>query len=483
MLRQCPAELFGLRCYLAAVLLLTYTWTWIKHQNMSLVLQFCLHYVSGFACLSHHDARYIRFWCCINQPLIVLCVGSANSAVSVNGSGQGQPRASPRPKAPQPQGPPDKDARGFTMGRGRSMPLPPGAGHSAAKPAAPAPGASPPTDSVATSSSPVSSGLQGASSAAANLGQQLLAQLQGQSAMGIKPDAAVHLGQSLLQQLQQGMTPSSAFPQHTSAHASVTQTDVGRALLAQLQKSPVKQKADSLADPPAQSSAPIVSPAQLQQGLGSTASAVSFEALLRGAAGSQQTQAQPVAQPEPPAANHSGANSFDQLLRAAASNHASSQSFAAAPPPGFGSRHQPSEAAAVAVAEAYSDSDPGRLLLQQLQQGGLQPPALGPQQGRPPGLPGRQPQQSAVQSHTRHDDAQAGKQLLQQLQRVTVSDGSVFRSPVVGAPQPMPSAPPAPASILLQNASNGTTGRSGANHSQVGPGASGVCLTHLSNAA
>ena len=407
--------------------------------------------------------------------------------MSSNGSEQGQPRASPRPKAPQPQGPPDKDARGFTMGRGRSMPLPPGAGHSAAKPAAPAPGASPPTDSVATSST-VSSGQLGGSSAAAHLGQQLLAQLQGDSALGTRPDAEVDLGRGLLQQLQQGLTPSSAFPQQTSAHASVTQTDAGRALLAQLQKSPAKQKAGSLADPPAQSAASIVSPAQLQQGVGSNASAVSFEALLRGAAASQQTQAQPVAQPEPPAANSSGANSFDQLLRAAASNHMSSQSIAAAPPPGFGNRQQPIEAADVAVAEAYSDNDPGRLLLQQLQQGGLQAPVLGPQQQRPPGLPGTQSQQSSAQSHTRHDDAQAGKQLLQQLQRVTVSDGSgaVSRSPVgavAGASQPMPSAPPAPASVLLQNASNATAGRIGAKHNQLGPGASGVCLSHLSNAA
>ena len=427
---------------------------------------------------------------------MLFCVGLVNSAVSSNGSGQGQPRASPRPKAPQPQGPPDKDARGFTMGRGRSVPLPPGAGPSAA----PAPGAAPPTDNIATSSSGISSGQQGGSSAAANLGQQLLAQLQGQSAMGIRPDPGVDLGRGLLQQLQQGMTPSSAFPQHTSAHASVTQTDAGRVLLAQLQKSPAKQHAGSLADPPAQPAAPILSPAQPQQGFGSNASAMSFEALLRGAAGSQQSQAQPVAQPEPPAANRSGASSFDQLLRAAASNHASSQSIAAAPPPGFASRQQPSEAAGVAVAEAFSDSDPGRLLLQQLQQGGLQAPALGPQQRglqapalgpqqqRPPGFPGGQPQQSAVQSHTRHDDAQVGKQLLQQLQRVTVSDGpgAISRSPVgavAGASQPTPSAPPAPASILLQNASNGTMGHIGTNHNQVGPGASGVCLSHRSNAA
>ena len=336
----------------------------------------------------------------------------------------------------------------------------------------------------------MSSGQQGGSSAAANLGQQLLAQLQGQSALGSRLDAGVDLGRGLLQQLQQGMTPSSAFPQHTSPRASVTQTHAGRALLAQLQNSPAKQKAGSLADPPAQSAAPIVSPAQLQQSLGSTASAVSFQALLRGAAGSQQTQAQPVAQPVAqagmPAANHLGASSFDQLLRAAASNHVNSQSIAAAPLPGFGTRQQPSEAAGVAAAEAYSDSDPGRLLLRQLQQGGLQAPALGPQQQRPPGLPGRQPQQSSVQSHTRHDDAQAGMQLLQQLQRVTVSDGSVSRNPVgavAGASQPMPSAPPAPASVLLQNASNGATGRNGANHHQVGPGASGVCLSHLSSAA
>ena len=370
------------------------------------------------------------------------------------------------------------------------MPLPPGAGHSAAKPAAPAPGASPPTNSFATSSSAMSSGQQGGSSAAANLGQQLLAQLQGQSALGSRLDAGVDLGRGLLQQLQQGMTPSSAFPQHTSPRASVTQTHAGRALLAQLQNSPAKQKAGSLADPPAQSAAPIVSPAQLQQSLGSTASSVSFQALLRGAAGSQQTQAQAVAQPVAqagmPAANHLGASSFDQLLRAAASNHANSQSIAAAPLPGFGTRQQPSEAAGVAAAEAYSDSDPGRLLLQQLQQGGLQAPALGPQQQRPAGFPGRQPQQSSVQSHTRHDDVQAGRQLLQQLQRVTMSDGSVSRNPVgaiAGASQPIPSAPPAPASVLLQNASNEATGRNGANHHQAGPSASGVCLSHLSNAA
>ncbi len=437
-----------------------------------------------FARLSHHDAKYTKPWCCVNQPLILFCVGLVNSAVSSNGSGQGQPRASPRPKAPQPQGPPDKDARGFTLGRGRSMPLPPGAGHSAA----PAPGASPPTDSVATSSLSVTSGQQGGSSAAANLGQQLLAQLQGQSALGIRPDPGVDLGRGLLQQLQQGMTPSPAFPQHTSPRASVTQTDAGRVLLAQVQKSPAKQKTDSWTDPPAQPAAPIASPAQPQQGFGSNASAMSFEALLRGAAASQQTQAQPLAQPEPPAANHSGASPFDQLLRAAASNHASSQSIAAAPRPGFGNRQQPrSEGAGVAVAEAFSDSDPGRLLLQQLQQGGLQAPALGPQQQRPPGFPGRQPQQSAVESHTRQDDAQAGKQLLQQLQRVTVSDGSgaVFRSPVgavAGAPRPMPSAPPAPASVL-QNASHATTGCIGASHNQVGPGTSGVCLSHRSNAA
>ena len=402
--------------------------------------------------------------------------------MSANGSGQGQPRASPRPKAPQPQGPPDKDARGFTMGRGRSVPLPPGAGPSAA----PAPGAAPPTDNIATSSSGISSGQQGGSSAAANLGQQLLAQLQGHSALGIRPDPGVDLGRGLLQQLQQGMTPSSAFPQNTSAHASVTQTDAGRVLLAQLQKSPAKQKTDSRTESPAQSAAPIASPAQPQQGFGSTASAVFFEELLRGAAGRQQIQTQPVAQPaaqpERPAANRSGASSFDQLLRAAASNHASSQSIAAAPPPGSASWQQPSEAAGVAVAEAFSDSDPGRLLLQQLQQGGLQAPALGPQQQRPPGFSGGQPQQSSLQSHTRHDDAQAGKQLLQQLQRATVSDGSgaISRSSVgavAGASQPRPSAPPAPASILLQNASNASTGHIDASHNQVGFGASGVFLS------
>ncbi|DBA92644.1 TPA: hypothetical protein ACH3X1_002861 [Trebouxia sp. C0004] len=402
--------------------------------------------------------------------------GLANSAVSSNGSGQGQTRASPRPKAPQPQGPPDKDARGFTMGRGKSMPLPPGAGQSAAKPAAPAPGASPPSGGATTSSSAVSSGQQGGSSAAANLGQQLLAQLQGQSALGPRPKAGVDLGRGLLQQLQQGLTPLSAFPHQTSAHDAVTQTDPGRALLAQLQKSPAKQKAGSPADPLAQPAASIVPPAQFQQGFGSTASATSFEALLRGAAASQQTQAQPVAQPEPPAANPSGANSFDQLQRAAASNHASSQSIAAAPQPGGGNRQPPSEAADVAVAEPYSDSDLGRLLLQQLQQGRLQAPALGPQQQRPPGFPGRQPQQSSVQSHTHHDDAQAGKQLLQQLQKVTVSDGSgaMSKSPVgavSGASQPMPSAPPVPASTLLQIASTAITGRMGANHNHVGPGA------------
>ncbi|KAA6417737.1 MAG: 5 -3 exoribonuclease 1, partial [Trebouxia sp. A1-2] len=405
--------------------------------------------------------------------------GLANNAVPANGSGQGQPRASPRPKAPQPQGPPDKDARGFIMGRGRSMPLPPGAGHSDAKFAAPAPGASPPTDSAATSSSP--SGQQGGPSAAANLGQQLLAQLQGQSAVGARSDSGVDLGRGLLQQLQQGMTAPTAIPQHTLAHDAVTQTDAGRALLAQLQKSLARQKADSLADPTAQSAASLVSSTQPQPGLGSTASAVSFGALLRGAAGRQQTQAQPVVQSEPPAANHPGASSFDQLLRAAASDHASSQNIAGAPPPGSDSRQQPSAAAGVAVAEAYSDSDPGRLLLQQLQQGGLQAPALGLQQQLPPGSSGRLPQQSSVQSHTRHDDAQAGKQLLQQLQRVTMSEGSgaIIRSPAAGArssaaPQPMPSAPPAPASMLLQNASNGTTGRMDGDHNQVGLGASGA---------
>ena len=360
------------------------------------------------------------------------------------------------------------------------MPLPPEAGPSAA----PAPGASPVTDNIATSSSAVPSGQQGGSLVAANIGQQLLAQLQGQSALGIRRDPGVDLGRGLLQQLQQGITPSSAFPQHTSPSTSVTQTDAGQALLAQLQKSPAKQKTDSQTDPAAHSAAPVLSPAQLQQGFGSNASAASFEALLRGAAGRQQTQAQPVAQPEPPAANHSGASSFDQLLRAAASNHASSQSIAAAPPPGFASRQQPSEAAEVAVAEAFSDSDCGRLLLQQLQQGGLQAPALGPQQQRPPGFPGGQLQQSSVQSHTHHDDAQAGKQLLQQLQRVTVSDGSgaILRSPVgavAGASQPTPSAPPAPVSILLPNASNASTGRVGTNHNQVGPGASGVCPSVL----
>lgn len=331
------------------------------------------------------------------------------------------------------------------------MPLPPDAGQFAPKPGAP--GASSPSDNGITPTSAMPAGQPAASPAAANLGQQLLAQLQGQ------PDAGVDLGRGLLQQLQHSMVANSTPLQQTTTQASVTQTDAGRTLLAQLQRSPAKHAAGLVTEPArAQAAAPLMPPAQPNQGFGGDAAAVSFEQLLRGAAASQQPRAQPAAQPQPPVPNPSTTSSFGQLLRAAVAG-SNAQSVTPAVPPGFGTRQLPGEAAQTTTAEAVTNSDPGRLLLQQLQQGGLQASALGLQQPqqRDSGFPSSTPQQGSAQSHTRHDDAQAGKLLLQQLQGVSVSEASTAAASssvgaVAGSHQPVPSAPPAPTSVLLQSA-------------------------------
>lgn len=360
------------------------------------------------------------------------------------------------------------------------MPLPPEAGQFASlKPGAP--GASSPSDNGITPASAMSAGRPAASPAAANLGQQLLAQLQGQPGVGNNPDAGVDLGRGLLQQLQHSMVATPMSHQQTT-QPSVTQTDAGRTLLAQLQRSPAKHAAGFVTGPGgAQPAAPALPLAQPNQGFGGgNAAAVSFEQLLRGAAASQQPRAQPTAQPQPPVADPSTTLSFGQLLRAAVSG-GNAQSVTPAMPPGFGTRQLPSEAAQRATAEAVTNSDSARLLLQQLQQGGLQASALGLQQPqqRDPGFPSLTPQQASAQFHTRYDDAQAGKLLLQQLQGVSVSEASAAAArssvgAVAGSPQPVPSAPPAPTSVLLQSAVDMS-----ASHGASQLGTAGCHLSHV----
>ena len=418
---------------------------------------------------------------------------------------QGQPRASLRPKARQPQGPPDKDARGFTMGRGRAVQTTPAAGLSAAMPSAPG-SANGMTSSFVKSTSPVntmSTGHQAALTAAPDLGQKLLAQLQGQASARGGP--GVDLGRGLLQQLQLGSAPPSAVAQRATAQASIPHTDAGRALLAQLQRLPTQPPPPSglVAEPLAQ---PMALPAaQSQQDFDGSSAAVSFEQLLRGAAAGQQPRAEPSAQPssqlmpqpQQPAVETAEVTTFGQLLRAAASNQRlPAQGPLAAPPPGFGFPQQPSQTpvpppaierdpppgfgfrqqfsqpsvltpAAVAAA-ASTGADSGRLLLQQLQQGRTQAPALGLFQQPPAaGWPGTAPHTgSAAQA-----GEEVGKLFLQLLQQrpsdsdfsggpATGSVGAAAGGPIgaiLGAPQPVPSAPPAPTSVLLQSAADLST--------------------------
>ena len=375
-----------------------------------------------------------------------------------------------------------------------------------------------------TSANATASRQQAPTAKAANLGQQLLSQLQGQSGLTANANVGVDLGRDLLQQLQQGVASSPAVPQQAAASATFTQTDAGRALLAQLQRSPTQQAqpAGLMAEPMAQPMVPPM-PQQPQQGLGGNAAAVSFEQLLRGAAASQQPRAQPVAQPQQqPVADFSAAVSFDQLLRDAAANQqpraqpaaqpqqpvarpsvpsvalsfeqllqdaaasqggAHAKSHQVVPPPGFAFGQQPSQVAAVAAVATSAAGDAGRMLLQQLQQGALQATALRQQQlQQPPGFPSTNPQQGLPGSHTRNAD-QAGKFLLQQLQRASVSDVAAASGPVgavAGASQPMPSAPPAPTSVLLQNAADSVSATGAPGFAQPGRGMSRAITCCLS---
>ena len=461
---------------------------------------------------------------------------------------QGQPRASPRPKAPQPQCPPHKDARGFTMGRGRAAP----AGAPAVQPQAPAPGAQHATGpsavnlgqqllsqlqpsangkTAADSASNINHQLlsqlqhqsQGRPPSGSNIGQHLLSQLQGQSsgsvpvgpdlsagqqllmqlqgqgqgqAAGRAPAGRTTSGQGFLQQLQGGLSSAPTELSHQAAgNLSHAQTDPGQALLAQLQRSPAKpqQGLGSAARPMAQPVTQAV--LQPNHSTASGAASVSFEQLLRGAAATQQhppnllaqpmasTAAQPAHQ-QPTAGGN--APSFDQML-----STAMAQQHPPVPPPGFTrppnkinaplpeasvrgpaqppgfsltqqlpSQAQPLPAAAV---------DAGRVLLQHLQGGGLQGPAPGqlthalpPTSGQPSALPAHSPR-----------DAEAGRMLLMQLQKSTLADNAQgdahsatprqnSLSNSTGAagngPQPVPSAPPAPASVLLQAAADLSAG-------------------------
>ena len=452
----------------------------------------------------------------------------------------GHSRANPRPKAPQPQGPPDRDARGFTMGRGRSLPLPPN--QSPTAPCAPgttgvnrelpisAQADNPPgMDSPRTllpNSAQVDTSIGNsltdplaASATAGSLGQQLLAQLHGQGATSSNASASASasasgsdLGRGLLQQLQLGSGANPAGSRPTALPNVAQQLNAGRALLEQLQRSP-----GQVANPQA-----IVSSAQQTGKIGAergnsdhgSIAPVPFEQLLRSAAASQQhrTQtyphtapeasaptvaqatAQPLVQPTTVASDGSGAlMSFEQLLRAAAASQAEPrQTQTLQPPPAFRSSHQPATASAPAATALppAAFQDPGRLLLQQLQQQGLQQTNFGQQQPLAPSafssvhqqatipIPPQSiarpaiastQQQAALPSQLSSAD-QAGRLLLQQLQRVSVSDAprADVRAPagaIANALQPEPSAPPAPTSVLLQNAADAMGRLTGADHS------------------
>lgn len=171
------------------------------------------------------------------------------------GQGRPLPRHALRAKIPQPQCPPHKDAKGFTLGRGRPLPPVPGlptvppAGPGSSSSAVAAPGSSSSSSAVPTSSSdaaaaPESSSLSAffprkptdgaillrsgapaapAASDASSIshhspGQQLLQRLQGGA-------PAAPIGQAFLQQLQAG-PPSRAVPE----------ADLGKGFLQQLQQ-------------------------------------------------------------------------------------------------------------------------------------------------------------------------------------------------------------------------------------------------------
>ena len=360
-----------------------------------------------------HHSRACSTWPHYIDNLLTGCAGIASGSLvpGSSPSGQSQSRASPRPRPPQPQGPPDRDARGFTLGRGRALPPPPGAGPVAASP--PAPGTRlPPTAPVPavnshTTATPVQldtsaaawppSHHAAAAAAAAKLGHQLLAQLQGQPGAAAKTDLGTDLGRGLLQQLQQAAGSSRAQHQQGGiAQASLPHPDAAAA-----------SQPGSLSRP-----APELLPQPPQQ---SHAATVSFQDLLRGAAASQQPRQLPNAAPF-------AAHSFNQLLRGAATSpqapspeqpqqpgapsprlghppfrqrsapHAGigtpTQLHPVAPPPGLAGTTQPVRAAATAAPFAAADiaaaavaafgdnpaaaagagGNPGRLLLQQLQQ-------------------------------------------------------------------------------------------------------------------
>ena len=491
------------------------------------------------------------YWHCAVGP-------AANGSVTAFSSPV-QPRAFPRPKAHQPQCPPDKDARGFTMGRGRALPSVPGAGLFAAKPSAPAPGASAqhpisvsasaeqpaatsPASAAAAQQPAVNIGhqllsqlqvqattsdsgtkigqqllsqlqVQGSSRPAPqadpNAGQQLLMQLQGQAA--VRAPAGAVLRQDVLQQLQSGGVPSPVLPQHATGNASHAQTDAGQALLAQLQRPLVQSRpnVNSMTQPLAQPLAQFLAQ-PLPQGYQDPGASKSFQQLLRGATAAQRPVAQPVAEPGAQPApqqqqqSNGAAPSFNQLLQSAMAQQQSPQpppGFARAPqlhsttatasaatptgPPGFAVSHQhPAQLQPSAAAM----TDPGRLLLQQLQGGGLglqggalgqQPqgvPAVlsqqlrgGPLRGcaleqQPPGVPAALSQQQQRLPAHPQGSREAGQKLLQQLQRTSLSANGVTTSTAlhpsasvgaaVDAPQPVPSAPPAPNAVLLQTAAD-----------------------------
>ena len=414
------------------------------------------------------------------------------------------------------------------MGRGRTLAQPPGqnpltppAPGSLTAPTAATSAAHGLSHSTPFASSTVSD-QQAASAAAGNLGQQLLAQLQGQAA-ATPPPPGFDLGKGLLQQLQSrgtatsdnsnqasnpqqlpsgGTAPSHsqaasldstsqvsaahtdadrAFaqqvqsrgnaPPESNSQGSNAQSNAGRAFLAQLQRSPAQMPK------PVQSSATAGHNTR-----GSNPAAVSFEQLLRAAAANQQprgqSQAQPVAQLSSGGARSASNMTFEQLLKAAAANptaplhsqsgpmHSHSGSMQSQPPPPLPGLTQPAAAIASNYATARScpatavaQHNPGRLFLQQLQQGGLQLNALPQQPSAPAAANSSSKSQQGVSSSQHVTADQAGKLLLQQLQRVSVSVSGASRAAsrdpvgaVANAPQPEPSAPLAPSSVLLQNA-------------------------------
>lgn len=153
--------------------------------------------------------------------------------------GQGA-QVRPRHKTPQPQCPPHKDAKGFTMGRGRAtLPVAPAAPGSSSTPAqysfsAQMPQANEVSTAASSSTSAsvperVTSDHSTAAHTASqgNMGQQFLQQLQ--QTQAVSSDHS-QIGQAFLQQLQAG--PSSG-----------PTTDLGKGFLQQLQPGNVSQAA------------------------------------------------------------------------------------------------------------------------------------------------------------------------------------------------------------------------------------------------